>query len=165
LIYDISIDGKQYSVEVRRADGRWQCKVDDQEVQFDAAPAGDQVLSLLVGGKSYEVKLERGPMGSHIWVGSNRYAVEVRDPRSFRGRKSAIDSGDGPKRLVAPMTGKVVRLLVEEKQTVEAGQGVVVVEAMKMQNEIKSPKAGVVQKLVAVVGSSVNAGDLLAVVE
>jgi biotin carboxyl carrier protein len=165
LIYDISIDGKQHSVEVRRVDGRWHCKVDGQEVKCDVATAGGQVLSLLVGGKSYEAKLESGPLGNHIWVGSNRYAVEVRDPRSFRGRKSAVDSGDGPKKLVAPMTGKVVRVLVEEKQSVEAGQGVVVVEAMKMQNEIKSPKAGVVQKLLAAVGASVSAGDLLAVVE
>jgi len=62
------------------------------------------------------------------------------------------------------MPGKVVRLLVNEKDQVEAGQGVVVVEAMKMQNEIKSPKKGIVQK-VAAEGSSVNAGDVLAIVE
>jgi biotin carboxyl carrier protein len=66
---------------------------------------------------------------------------------------------------VALMPGKVVRVLVEEKAEVEAGQGVIVVEAMKMQNEIKSPKQGTVVKIVAEVGASVNAGDVLAVIE
>ena len=71
----------------------------------------------------------------------------------------------GPRKLVALMPGKVVRVLVEEKAEVEAGQGVIVVEAMKMQNEIKSPKQGRVVKIVAQVGASVNAGDVLAVIE
>ena len=63
------------------------------------------------------------------------------------------------------MPGKIVRLLVTEKSEVEAGQGIVVVEAMKMQNEIKSPKKGVVQKILVAQGASVNAGDVLAIVE
>jgi len=63
------------------------------------------------------------------------------------------------------MPGKIVRVLVAEKSAVEAGEGIVVVEAMKMQNEIKSPKKGVVQKILAVSGASVNAGDVLAIVE
>jgi len=66
---------------------------------------------------------------------------------------------------VAPMPGKVVRILAAESAEVEAGQGIVVVEAMKMQNEIKSPKKGVVRKVVAAEGAAVNAGDVLAVVE
>jgi biotin carboxyl carrier protein len=63
------------------------------------------------------------------------------------------------------MPGRVVRLLLTKGAEVEAGQGVVVVEAMKMQNEIKSPKKGVVQKMLAVEGATVNAGDVLAIVE
>ena len=83
---------------------------------------------------------------------------------NLRGR-AATDNGKGPRKLVAPMPGKIVRVLVAESAEVEAGQGVVVVEAMKMQNEIKSPKKGVVRKLVAMEGAAVNAGDVLAVVE
>ncbi|MBI1739289.1 MAG: hypothetical protein HYR57_00150 [Candidatus Koribacter versatilis] len=67
--------------------------------------------------------------------------------------------------MVAPMPGRIVRVLVMEKSAVEAGQGVVVVEAMKMQNEIKSPKKGFVQKILASPGANVNAGDVLAIVE
>ena len=67
--------------------------------------------------------------------------------------------------MLAPMPGKVVRILVAEGDEVEKGKGVLVVEAMKMQNEIKSPKKGVVKKLSAAEGSAVNAGDVLAVIE
>jgi biotin carboxyl carrier protein len=63
------------------------------------------------------------------------------------------------------MPGKVVRVLIGEEQPIEAGQSIMVVEAMKMQNEIKSPKKGVVQKIVAAEGANVNAGDVLAIVE
>jgi len=100
----------------------------------------------------------------HLWVGSRRYAVEVRDPRSLRGRVRAGDE-HGPKKIVAPMPGKVVRLLVREGAEVEPGAGVAVVEAMKMQNEIKSPKKGTIQKILVSEGAAVNAGDVLAIVE
>ena len=83
-----------------------------------------------------------------VWVGSARFAVEVRDPRSLRGRTHAGDD-HGPRKIVATMPGKVVRLLVREGDEVEAGAGIAVVEAMKMQNEIKSPKKGTVQKILA----------------
>ncbi|MGB0012261.1 MAG: biotin/lipoyl-containing protein, partial [Candidatus Sulfotelmatobacter sp.] len=71
----------------------------------------------------------------------------------------------GPKKIVAPMPGKVVRLLVREGDEVEMGASVAVVEAMKMQNEIKSPKKGAVQKILVTEGAAVNAGDVLAIVE
>jgi biotin carboxyl carrier protein len=100
----------------------------------------------------------------HLWVGSKRFAVEVRDPRSLRGRTRAGDE-HGPRKIVAPMPGKVVRLLVREGDEVQPGAGVAVVEAMKMQNEIKSPKKGTVQKILVSEGAAVNAGDVLAIVE
>ncbi|MGB7601077.1 MAG: biotin/lipoyl-containing protein, partial [Candidatus Sulfotelmatobacter sp.] len=80
------------------------------------------------------------------------------------GRARAADD-HGPKNIVAPMPGKVVRLLVREGDEVEMGAGVAVVEAMKMQNEIKSPKKGTVQKILVTEGAAVNAGDVLAIVE
>ena len=123
------------------------------------------VLSLLVDGHSYEIKREQTPTDLHMWVGSTRFAVELRDPRSLRSRRASAGDEKGPRKLVAPMPGRIVRVLVAENAEVEAGQGVVVVEAMKMQNEIKSPKKGTVQKLVAAPGSAVNAGDVLAIVE
>jgi biotin carboxyl carrier protein len=98
-------------------------------------------------------------------VGSACYVTELRDPRSLRSRKGAPVDDKGPRKLLAPMPGKVVRVLLGEEQEVDAGQSILVVEAMKMQNEIKSPKKGTVQKIVAVEGSNVNAGDVLAIVK
>jgi len=122
------------------------------------------VLSLLIESQAYEVKREKVGSGIHLWVGNQRYAAKLRDPRSLGNLKDGAGRQQGSSKLTAPMPGKVVRLLVNEKDQVEAGQGVLVVEAMKMQNEIKSPKKGIVQK-VAAEGSSVNAGDVLAIVE
>jgi biotin carboxyl carrier protein len=165
MIYDVTIDGKGYRLELHRADAGWQCRLDGREVQIDAVLTHRDVLSVLVGDKAYEIKRERTATDLHLWVGSARYLAELRDPRSLRSRRDGAGDEHGPKKLVAPMSGKVVRILAREKAAVEAGQGIVVVEAMKMQNEIKSPKRGIVQKLAAAEGANVNAGDVLAIVE
>jgi biotin carboxyl carrier protein len=164
MLYDVTIDGKNYRLDLNRADGRWSCRLDGRELQVDAILARPDVLSLRIGNMAYEVKSERVANDLHLWVGSTRFAAEVRDPRSLRGR-SRIGDDHGPKKITAPMPGKVVRLLVREGDEVEPGAGVAVVEAMKMQNEIKSPKKGTVQKILVSEGATVNAGDVLAIVE
>jgi len=164
MTYDVTIDGKNYRLELNRADARWACRLDGREVEVDAVLARPDVLSLRIGNQAYEVKCERVASDLHLWVGSARFAVEVRDPRSFRGRARAVDD-HGPRKLTAPMPGKVVRVLVSQGAEVETGAGVLVVEAMKMQNEVKSPKKGTIQKILVSEGAAVNAGDVLAIVE
>ncbi len=162
--YDIAIDGKSHRLDLNRVDGRWSCLLDGREVEVDAVLARPDVLSLRIGNQAYEVKCERVAGETHLWVGSARFAAEVRDPRSLRGRVRAADD-HGPKKLTAPMPGKIVRVLVTEGVSIEAGAGVLVVEAMKMQNELKSPKKGTIQKILVSEGAAVNAGDVLAIVE
>jgi biotin carboxyl carrier protein len=164
MTYEIGIDGKTYRLDLSQAEGRWSCRVDGREVEVDAVLARPNVLSLRLGNKTYEVKCERVGGDVHIWVGSRRFAAEVRDPRSLRSRSRAVDD-HGPKKLTAPMPGKVVRILLSQGAEVEAGAGVLVVEAMKMQNEVKSPKKGMIQKVLVSEGAAVNAGDVLAIVE
>ena len=164
MTYDIAIDGKNYRLDLNQVDGRWHCQLDGREIEVDAVLARPDVLSLRIGNKAYEVKCERVSSDLHIWLGSVRYAAEVRDPRSLRGRARAVDE-HGPKKLTAPMPGKVVRILVTQGAEIEAGADVLVVEAMKMQNEVKSPKKGTVQKILVNEGAAVNAGDVLAIVE
>ena len=165
MTYDVLIDGKNFRVELTREDGKWKCVLDGREVVLDAVVARTDVLSLLIGGTAYEVMRERSATDLHYWVGTARYAAELRDPRSLRSRKASGLSSEGAKKLVAPMPGKVVRVVAPEKTEVEAGQGVIVVEAMKMQNELKSPKKGIVQKILAAEGAAVNAGEVLAIIE
>ena len=91
------------------------------------------------------------------------FQVEIFDPRSWRRRRGAGIELEGRQQLVAPMPGKIVRVLVAAGEQVSAGQGLLVIEAMKMQNEIRSPKSGTVEKL-AREGQTVNAGEVLAIV-
>jgi biotin carboxyl carrier protein len=164
MLYDITIDGKNYRIDLNRGDGRWSCRLDGRDFEVDAVLTCPDVLSLRIVNLAYEVKSERVANDLYLWVGSRRFAVEVRDPRSLRGRSRAADDR-GPRKISAPMPGKVVRLLVHEGDEVEPGRGVAVVEAMKMQNEIKSPKKGTIQKILVSEGAAVNAGDVLAIVE
>jgi biotin carboxyl carrier protein len=164
MLYDITIDGKKYRLDLNRADGRWSCRLDGRELEIDPILTRPDMLSLRIGDLAYEVKSERVANELHLWVGSTCFAVEVRDPRSLRGRTRAGDD-HGPRKITAPMPGKVVRLLVHEGDEVEPGSGVAVVEAMKMQNEIKSPKKGTIRKILVSEGAAVNAGDVLAIVE
>ncbi len=165
MTYEVFIDGKPHRLELSRGGNGWQCKLDGRYIGLDAVLARRDVLSILIDGKAYEVKRERTPTDTHLWVGPVRYAAELRDPRSLRSRQAAGTDEHGIRKLVAAMPGKVVRVLAAPGSQVEAGQGVIVVEAMKMQNEMKSPKKGVVQKILASEGAAVNAGDVLAIVE
>jgi biotin carboxyl carrier protein len=164
MTYEISIDGTNYRLELSQIEGRWTCRLDGRDIQVDAVLARPDVISLRLGNKAYEVKCERVGSDLHLWVGSVRYEAEVRDPRSLRSRARAVDD-HGPRKLTAPMPGKVVRILLTEGAEVEAGTGILVVEAMKMQNEVKSPKKGKIQKMLVNEGAAVNAGDVLGIVE
>jgi biotin carboxyl carrier protein len=165
MLFDVNIEGQTHRLELNRIEGQWQCRLDGRDVQVDAVLARRDVLSVLLNGKAYEVKRERTATDTHLWVGPVRYSAELSDPRSLRSRKAAAGLEQGPVKLLAPMPGKVVRVLVAEKTEVAAGQGILVVEAMKMQNELKSPRAGIVQRIMASEGAAVNAGDVLAVVD
>lgn len=165
VIYEVIIEGKSYRLELSRAGRQWDCRLNGRTVPIDAVLARPDVLSVLIDGKAYEVKRERVASDMHLWVGSARFQAELRDPRSLRSRRDRMGDAQGPRKLLAPMPGRVIRVLTPEKAPVEAGQGVIVVEAMKMQNELKSPRKGVVQKVLAAEGANVNAGDVLAIVE
>jgi len=166
MTYDVVVEGKTHRLELAKNEHGWLCTVDGEPVEVDAALTARDVLSVLVGNKQYEIKRERSLRGDlHMVIGSARYAVEVQDPRSLRTRRGAGHSEAGPQKLAAAMPGKIVRILVQEKDEVKAGQPLLVMEAMKMQNEMKSPKDGRVQKILTSEGSTVNAGDTLAVIE
>ena len=156
---------KLHRLELEKAVGGWECRLDGQAFHIDAVIPRRDVLSLLVDGRSYEIKREQTATDLHMWVGTTCFAVELRDPRSLRSRNKTGGDEKGPRKLLAAMPGRIVRLLVAENSEVEAGQGIVVVEAMKMQNEIKSPKKGIVKKISATPGAAVNPGDVLAIVE
>lgn len=165
MIYEVKVADKTHRVELLKSAGEWLCKLDGTALSLDAVSTQQGVLSILIDGKSYEVKQENTGAESNIVVRGMRFPAQVRDPRSLRSRGGADSGGEGPKKIIAPMPGKVVRILAPVGTSVEHGQGVIVIEAMKMQNELKSPKKGTVKKLNITEGSAVDAGQPLAEVD
>ena len=165
MIYEVTIAEKVYRVELVRTEQEWKCKLDGRELPLDVVSAQDGMLSLLLQGRSYEVKQETVGAESNVVVGQERFSASVRDPRSFRSRRRSGASEQGVMKIKAPMPGKVVRILAPAGSQVEMGQSVVVIEAMKMQNELKAPKTGVVKKISVAEGAAVEAGQALAEVE
>jgi biotin carboxyl carrier protein len=162
VLYDVSINGKVHRVEVKLVDQPWECVLDGLHISVDAVEVEPGTLSLLIDGKSFEARCESASL---IFINGKRYEVSVDDPRSWRGRKRTGVGTEGPQNLAASMPGKIVRVLASEGQTISTGQAIAVIEAMKMQNEIKSPKAGTLKRLLVQPGFNVNAGEVLAIVE
>ena len=144
--------------------------LDGHEVPFnqnetpDARELEPGVYSILRNGKSYVARVRPGPEGFSIQIGDHRFQAEVRDPRNSR-RQGNSTVGTGRQKITAPMPGKVIRVLVTEGQQIEPGQGLIVVEAMKMQNEMKASKGGKVVEIRTQDGATVNAGDVLVIIE
>jgi biotin carboxyl carrier protein len=135
-------------------------------LEVDAVHLAGEAMSLLVDGRSVRCEVEPGKDGKvAVLVGDEVQQLEILDERRLRLRRaSGKFSLEGPQRVDSPMHGKVVRVLARQGDRVLEGQALVVVEAMKMENELKSPKAGVVAELHAQEGQAVEAGAKLAVV-
>jgi biotin carboxyl carrier protein len=147
-----------------------QVAVNDRIVEVDPAELAQArevqpgVYSIVRDGKSYEVRVVASDTGFVVDIRGQRFQTEIRDPRSSSGGPRAGVSG-GRQNIVASMPGKVVRILVQEAQEIAAGDGIVVVEAMKMQNEMKASKPGKISSIKARDGDTVAAGDVLVVIE
>jgi biotin carboxyl carrier protein len=163
--YEVVIDGSPARLSIESGRLRYAREAskasDELEREYSITAAGAVVWSVLMNGRSFSASLLAN---GEVSVNGRVYRVEVFDPRSMRGRRSAA-GGEGRQTIAAPMPGRVIRVLVEVGQEVAAGEGLIVVEAMKMQNEMKSPKAGRVVELKTTAGATVAAGDVLAVVE
>ncbi len=118
------------------------------------------VFSVIADGASYEIRVLR----NEAFTGPHRFRFEIEDPRQWKPARSGAVSNSSAA-IHAPMPGKVVRILVAVGDVVAEGQGIVVVEAMKMQNEMKSPRAGRIAALKAIPSQNVAAGAVLALIE
>jgi len=159
--YEILINGATRRVEFDKS--RMTAVIDGRKIVADAAMVSAGVYSILLGGRSFEVTIETRAKDVLVRTAGREFQVEILDPRSWRQGRGGKVELEGRQQLTAPMPGKIVRVLAVPGQTVEAGQGLLVIEAMKMQNEIRSPKSGTVEQL-AREGQTVNAGEILAIV-
>jgi biotin carboxyl carrier protein len=163
MIFDTLVEGRTVRVELRGREGRYEVKLDGRDVVVDVLERGD-FMSLILDGRSYDVGLEKTPEGFRVVFPDDVLHVEL-----TQGARGDMPLGkrahSGPSRVSAPMPGRIVRLLVAAEQTVKAGQGLVVMEAMKMENEIRAPRAGRVRETFVREGQAVEAGAPLVVLE
>jgi acetyl/propionyl-CoA carboxylase alpha subunit len=159
--FETQIRGREGTLEIEGSRFAYQCNGSVAEGQFSIEPLEAGCYCVLMNGHSYRVS--RGLAGE-LDVNGLSCIVEIFDPRALRTRGKGSDA-QGRQNVAASMPGKVIRVLVAAGDIVEAGQGLVVVEAMKMQNEMKSPKAGRIVEVKTKAHAAVAAGDVLVVVE
>ncbi|MGZ3710094.1 MAG: acetyl-CoA carboxylase biotin carboxyl carrier protein subunit [Bdellovibrionota bacterium] len=153
----VEVNGRSGTIEIVGSRLRYQ-REDGVVIEGEFSLVG---TSVLLDGRSYRVSLGEG---KEIWVNGRLLSMEVFDPRDLRPGQGA-SANEGRQEIAGSMPGKVIRVLVAAGDAVEEGQGLVVVEAMKMQNEMKSPKAGRVTEIRARPDATVGAGEVLVVVE
>ena len=165
--YHAVLGGEEHLIDITaRGGGRFRIAIGERVLEVDAVHLQGFAVSLIAGSRSARCDIEPGKDGAlSVLVGENVFPMELLDERRLRLRQAGGKfSLEGPQRIDAPRPGKVVRVLVKAGDEVAEGQGLIVVEAMKMENELKSPKAGKVTELHAVEGAAVESGAKLAVV-
>ena len=161
----LTIDGRPDTIEILAHPPACRFQLGDappRDANVEVPEPG--VYSVLLDGRSYDAFVENTPSGLVVTIQGYRWKIEVRDPRRW-SRKTAGAGSDTVQSILSPMPGKVVRVLAAPGDPVGNGQGIVVVEAMKMQNELKSNRTGRVLSIPAKEGATVTAGELLATIE
>jgi biotin carboxyl carrier protein len=159
--------GESRRVALRETgEGRYEITLDGKTVHVDAVRSGANIYSIIEDGQQFEAMLdEKGAHGFDVMVGGRIFHLEVIDERSKLLAGSAAAVASGPQTVTAEMPGKVVKVHVAVGAEVRERQGIVVVEAMKMENEIPSPIDGIVREIAVAEGQTVEAGATLFVVE
>jgi biotin carboxyl carrier protein len=151
FVRKVRVNGRELEARVQNSGGLWRIDTGEGVREASVVEVEPGVYSVLIEGQSFQIRMDG-------------IDVEIEDPREPR-KPGALAGLEGRQTIAAPMPGKVIRVLVADGDEVERGQGLVVIEAMKMQNELKSPKAGQVVSLLAEEGAPVGAGQVLVVVE
>ncbi len=165
-----AISDNQHDISLDVVDGLARAEVDGRHYEIDVRDLGQGQYLLVSNGKVYKCRVERDRYSSHegalaVTLRGRNHNVVIVDPKRLRSGQSSAAHHSGAAEIISPMPGKIVRVLAKPGTSVAAGDGVIVVEAMKMQNEMKAPKAGVVVSINAAEGATVSAGDVLAVIE
>ena len=165
MTFNVQVDDTSERLEVERQGEHYRFRLGDQpERQAQLTEVEPGIYSILLDGRSYEAHAESGNDCAWITIRGHRFRVAITDPRRWSAKRAG-SHGLEREEIVAPMPGKIVRLLVAPGQAVEAGQGIIVMEAMKMQNELKAHRTGRVAAIPVHAGDTVSAGAILATIE
>jgi biotin carboxyl carrier protein len=162
---ELEIDGQMIEGEFTLSGGAAQLSFGGATREAQVSEPEPGMFTVIINDRVYRCALEESPGGAvEVIVNGERIPVAARDKKHLRGQMGAA-AASGQIKILAPMPGKVVRVLLNAGDEVAARQGVLVVEAMKMQNEVQSPKDGKIAEIKVSEGQTVNAGDVLAVIE
>jgi len=161
------MDGAEYELQLRRSETESEYILSGPVNQSGTARIREispGVYSILLGAKSFTVCVSANADKLEIVSSGRRHIASVFDPRDRKGTNDSTGH-TGPVQIKSLMPGRIIQILVRLGAQVEAGQGLIVVEAMKMQNEMKSPKSGTVSKIQVETGATVSAGAMLLVID
>ncbi|MDP3940667.1 MAG: biotin/lipoyl-containing protein [Deltaproteobacteria bacterium] len=166
MIYHVTLEGNDHVIDVSEIEPNvYRVSVDGNERVVDAHATERTVYSLIIGGESIEANVVERQGGFQMTIEGDFYDLDVVDERRRVLNRAETAGGAGAADIKAQMPGKVLKVLVEPGQAVEVGQGVIVLEAMKMENEIKSPTTGTVKEVAVETGQAVESGQRLVLVE
>ena len=159
---------KKHEIEIKHTDSKVFASVDGRAYELEVSEPEPNVYLLKDNGKisqAFVSPQRKAGDPFQVQIGGRTLDIKLIDPKRLRSAGPDAEHGDGAAEIRTAMPGKVVRILVEKGASIEKGEGVLVVEAMKMQNELKSPKSGTVKDIRVEEGATVAAGDVLAVIE
>ncbi len=162
------IEDKKHEVEFERDGRKVIASVDGRKYELDVSEPEPNIFLIKNEEKVYEASVTPPPDRkgtTNVRLGNKEREVRLIDTKRLRSASANAEHGEGAAEIKTAMPGKVVRVLATAGSEIKKGDGVIVVEAMKMQNELRSPKDGVLKEIRAAEGATVNAGDVLAVVE
>ena len=163
------LNQEKYAVQITRGDGlNLTAEIDGRRYELEASEPEPNVYLFKHENRIYQIFVSPNEKPGESYkasVGDYNYEIKVFDPKRLRDSGAGAGQAEGASEIKTAMPGKIVRVLTEAGAEVKAGDGVIVVEAMKMQNEMKSPKDGTVKEIRFAEGATVNAGDVLAVIE
>ncbi len=162
------LNNESYEIEIKREGEKVFARIDEREYELEASQPEPNVYLLKNEGKIYQIFVSPRNNSSEpfaVNVGNHQLEINIFDPKKLRSSGASDANTDGIAEIKTAMPGKLVRVLTEVGAKISAGEGVLVVEAMKMQNEMKSPKDGIVKEIRFEEGATVNAGDILAIIE
>ncbi len=160
----VKINGRIRIVKINPGASRSEFSLDGQGIAAEIVEAQPGILSVLIDGKVFEARIWCAPDALRVAIQGTEYLAQLEDPRQWRRAGRGASGAEGRQNIIAPMPGKVVRVLVKKGEKVTPGQGLLTVEAMKMQNEIKSQREGTIEKISVQEGQPVNAGEVLLVI-
>jgi biotin carboxyl carrier protein len=166
--FEVHVEGTKRAVEIEALGaGSFRAQLDGCAEAADVVETGPDSYSILLAGRAFEARVSRQGSGETdllVRCAGMDFRMQVRDPRSWRAGRHNVLAAAGPQQVLAPMPGKVVRVLVAVGEEVEAGRGLLVVEAMKMQNEIRAPKSGRIERVLVTEGQPVRTQEALVII-